>query len=203
MRSLQLWLEEIVQQEFGQPALAGIRAVASERQSSKSAASKAVAFIDAIAEVRHRTIPQAYSMVGQALVTIIFRELPDGARPVDSTRAALRQVNQLSKTIVVALLPGTTVSEIDVELLDHVTMRLTFHGSSRMASLLEGIIHGLSAHFAEQLFVTPSVVLTGGDPQQRLDVRFAVERRSGTASLPNGESERRSGALGGVTTVLR
>ena len=57
MRSLQLWLEEIVQQEFGQPALAGIRAVASERQSSTSVAPKVSAFIDAIAEVRHRTVP--------------------------------------------------------------------------------------------------------------------------------------------------
>lgn len=203
MRSLQLWLEEIVQEEFGQSALAGIRAVASERQSAKSAQGKAVAFIDAIAEVRHRTLQQTYNMVGRGLVMILYRDMPAGMRPVDSTRSALRQANQLSKTIVTALLPGTAVSEIDLELLDPVTMRLTFSGSNRLAALMEGIIQGLSAHFSEQLFVTASVVLNGAEPRQRLDVRFAVERRSGTASLPNGEAERRSEALGGVTTVLR
>ena len=68
MRSIQVWLEEIVQQEFGQPALAGIRAVASERQSGSGVAAKAVAFVDAIAEVRQRTVPQTYSRWPEGLV---------------------------------------------------------------------------------------------------------------------------------------
>lgn len=203
MRSLQLWLEEIVQQEFGQPALAGIRAVASERQSSTSVAPKVSAFIDAIAEVRHRTVPQTYAMVGRGLVTILYREMPAGLKPVESTRAALLQVNQLAKAVVPAMLPGVQAPQMDLELLDPVTMRLTFSGSSKIAALLEGVIHGLSAHFSEQLLVTPSVVLTPGEPRQRLDVRFASERRSGTASSATAGGERRSGALGGVTTVLR
>lgn len=203
MRSLQLWLEEIVQQEFGQPALAGIRAVAGERQSSKTAAARATAFIDAIADVRHRTGPQTYAMVGRGLVAILYREMPAGLNPVESTSAALLQVNQLGRAVVTALLPGIQAPQMDLELLDAVTMRLTFSGSSKIAALLEGVIHGLSAHFSEQLVVTPSVVLTAGEPRQRLDVRFTSERRSGTASPPTAGGERRSGALGGVTTVLR
>ncbi len=201
MRSLQLWLEEIAQREYGQPALAGIRAVASERQSSNRATTKAAAFIDAMAEARHRTVSQTYAMVGRRLVMIMYREMPRGLRPVDSSRSALLRINELAALVVTALLPGIQPPQIDLELVDPVTMRLTFTGDSRTAALLDGVIQGLAEHFSEQLIVTGSLVLYFGNTRQRLDVRFAVERRQGTSSSP--PLERRAEALGGVTTVLR
>ncbi len=195
MRSILVLLEDIVQSEFGPGALASVRAVAATRVTDAvygaGSAARVTAFIGAVCEVRRRPLPEVYAFIGTRLATSVVKDFPMVTRDRQSTRLVLLQINQLAPAVLDALVPGVEVPAFDVELIDAETLRLSFTGSSEMASLLEGAVRGLGQHFGER--VEPSRAFSPAyAPDRRLiDVKITPDRRTENAPSPTGGDRRK------------
>lgn len=197
MRSLLVLLEDLVGAEFGDHDLSKVRTVAAERMHDagrlEGPTGRVMAFVQAVAQVRHRPVLEAYTFVGLKLVSLVAKEYPALLGEVNSTSALLMQVSRMVPTIGHALLPGVDVPHVDLELLDAGTHRLSFHGPAELAATIEGVVIGLGGHFGERVTVERGTPPAYAPNRRVIDVKVTgdPDRRKPPASGAPAGAERR------------
>jgi len=204
MPTMLVLLEDVVRKEFGPTVLAATRAVASEHATSSEVMPRACAFVAALGELRRQPVTSMARLVGERLVAPLFVAAPFIARRYSSTRAILLQVTSVVNDLMALLLPGATAPDIDVELQDMDTLRLSTIVSPELAALIEGMVLGSAAHFNERVQVRRSESTVGAVVRFQVDATFEPERRTGSGTPPSPPGvERRTGVLKGANTFLR
>lgn len=195
MRSILVLLEDIVRLEFGPGELASVRAVAATHVSDavygSGSAARVTAFVRALCEVRRRPLPEVYAFVGMRLAASVVKDFPMVTRDRQSTRLVLLQINQLAPAVLDALVPGVEVPAFDVELIDAETLRVSFTGTSDMASLLEGAVRGVGQHFGERVETTRAFSPAYAPDRRLIDVKVTPDRRTEDAPSPTGVDRRK------------
>jgi hypothetical protein len=198
MLKIRLMMEDVVRVEFGADDLVAIRALADSRDRAGDDGERAVfaAFLSAVAEVRGLSPAKAHRLMGRRLVTPVLEAFPALTEAQPTAMSVILNIGQLLTKVVDALLPRVDVSALDVELLEHETLRLRFSGPAEMASLVEGVAIGLSAHFGERIeavhFVPTEALPESRVVQIRITTeRRGIERRDGRADRRNPGRDRR------------
>jgi hypothetical protein len=76
-------------------------------------------------------------------------------------------------------------------LIDAETLRVSFTGSSDMASLLEGAVRGVGRHFGERVEPTRAFSPAYAPDRRLIDVKITPDRRTADAPSPTGVDRRK------------
>jgi hypothetical protein len=198
MRKIRLMMEDVVRVEFGADDLVAIQALATVHApvGQSGDAEAFTAFLRAVVEVRTMSPATVYRLMGRRLVTPVLEAFPVLTEAQPTAMSVILNIGRLLPKVVDALLPRIDMPALDVELLEHETLRLRFSGPAEMASLVEGVAIGLSAHFGERIEAV-HLVPTEAFPESRVvqiritTERRGVERREGRADRRNPGRDRR------------
>jgi hypothetical protein len=170
MASLLALLEDLVFAEFGAGELLAVRQRVVPLGDDAPPSAVAKRFLEALALEQRRKPQQVYVWAGTKLVAPILKVMPAATGGHTSTRTMLLQLSQLLPRVVAEFLPGSACPEFWGDLQSGDVIRVGFDGAEELAWVVEGAVHGLAAHFGEEVDVTHAYAPRALKDRRLLDV---------------------------------